>query len=264
MKTAPHPSLPFSVYFDEDAHRYLVDTEKSIEYWQPVPSVTQFVSHYIPPFDAQKMAAKKARYSNPPKTAEQILAEWDAKRIHACELGTRVHANQESMMNGSTDFQQPADERERAIMSSGWEAMQDLTAAGWKPLAAEKMVFSLELRLAGTIDAIFQKDRRVLLVDWKTNEAIHRRNNFGQHFLPPANELEDCEYNKYSLQLNLYKRILIKERYLQSIIEPQILMMLVHLTPDGYKVLDVDDNPVADRLIIDYLTHDWFAEEAPF
>ena len=32
MKTAPHPSLPFSLYFDEDAHRYLVDTEKSIEY----------------------------------------------------------------------------------------------------------------------------------------------------------------------------------------------------------------------------------------
>jgi len=32
MKTSPHPSLPFSLYFDEGAHRYLVDTEKSIEY----------------------------------------------------------------------------------------------------------------------------------------------------------------------------------------------------------------------------------------
>ena len=60
MKTAPHPSLPFSLYFDEDAHRYLVDTEKSIEYWQPLPSVTQFVGHYIPPFDAQKAAVCKA------------------------------------------------------------------------------------------------------------------------------------------------------------------------------------------------------------
>lgn len=84
MKTAPHPSLPFSLYFDEDAHRYLVDTEKSIEYWQPLPSVTQFVGHYIPPFDAQKAAAKKARFSD--KTAEQILAEWDAKKLNKDEL----------------------------------------------------------------------------------------------------------------------------------------------------------------------------------
>lgn len=262
MKQAAHPYLPFSVHFDEAQHLYTIDTDKSIEYWQPVPSVTQFVSHYIPPFDAEKAAKKKAVFSN--KTAEQILAEWDAKRVHACEMGTRVHANQEAMMNALTDYQQPADDRERAIMSAGWEAMRDLAEAGWKPLAAEKMVFSLDFRLAGTIDAIFQKDRKILIVDWKTNEAINCRNKFGQHFLPPAAELDDCEYNKYMLQLNLYKRILLKERYLQAITEPQIAMMLVHLTPDGYNVLDVPDCGVADRLIIDYLTRDWFAEEAPF
>ena len=262
MKTAPHPSLPFSLYFDEDAHQYYIDTEKNQEYWQPVPSVTQFVGHYIPPFDAQKMAAKKARYSD--KTAEQILQEWDAKRAHACEMGTRVHYNQEMMMNGSQDFQQPADDRERAIMSSGWQAMTDLASAGWQPVAAEKMVFSLEYKLAGTIDAIFQRGREILIVDWKTNEAIHRRNQYGQHFLPPANELEDCEFNKYAIQLNLYKRILLKESYVQAITERQISLMLVHLTPTGYNALPVADCPIADRLLLDYLTRDWYAEEAPF
>ena len=264
MKTAPHPSLPFSLHFDEANHQYFIDTEKSPPYWQMVPSVTQFVSHYIPPFDAQKMAAKKARYSNPPKTAEQILQEWDAKRAHACEMGTRVHYNQEVMINGSQDFQQPADDRERAIMSAGWQAMTDLSAAGWQPVAAEKMVFSLEYKLAGTIDAIFQRGREILIVDWKTNEAIHRRNPYGQHFLPPANELEDCEFNKYAIQLNLYKRILLKESYVQAIAEQQISLMLVHLTPTGYNALPVADCPVADRLLLDYLTRDWYAEEAPF
>lgn len=264
MKTSPHPILPFSVHFSEADHQYFIDTEKSREYWQPVPSVTQFVSHYIPPFDAQKMAAKKARYSNPPKTAEQILQEWDAKRTHACEMGTRVHYNQEMMMNGSPDFQQPADERERAIMSAGWQAMTDLAAAGWQPVAAEKMVFSLEYKLAGTIDAIFQRGREILIVDWKTNEAIHKKNQYGQHFLPPANELEDCEYNKYMIQLNLYKRILLKESYVQAIAEQQISLMLVHLTPTGYNALPVADCPVADRLLLDYLTRDWYAEETPF
>ena len=262
MKTAPHPTLPFTLYFDEDAHRYTIDTEKSPEYWQPVPSVTQFVAHYIPPFDAEKAARKKAAYAG--KTAEQILQEWDAKRIHACEMGTRVHYNQEAMMNGLQDFQQPADERERAIMSSGWQAMTDLSAAGWQPVAAEKMVFSLEYRLAGTIDAIFQRGREILIVDWKTNEAIHRRNQYGQHFLPPANELEDCEYNKYMLQLNLYKRILLKDGYLLTMQEPQISLMLVHLTPTGYAALPVADCGIADRLLLDYLTRDWYAEEAPF
>jgi ATP-dependent exoDNAse (exonuclease V) beta subunit len=264
MKTAPHPTLPFTLYFNEDAHQYLIDTEKSQEYWRSVPSVTQFVSHYIPPFDAEKAAKKKAAYSNPPKTPEQILQEWDAKRAHACEMGTRVHANQEAMMNGSQDFQQPADDRERAIMSAGWQAMTDLSAAGWQPLAAEKMVFSMEYRLAGTIDAIFQRGREILIVDWKTNEAIHKRNNFGQHFLPPANALEDCEYNKYMLQLNLYKRILLKDGYLLTMQEPQISLMLVHLTPTGYNALPAADCGIADRLLLDYLTRDWYAEEAPF
>ena len=262
MKTAPHPTLPFTLYFDEDAHRYLVDTEKSPAYWQPVPSVTQFVAHYIPPFDAEKAAKKKAAYAG--KTAEQILQEWDAKRAHACEMGTRVHANQEAMMNGSQDFQQPEDDRERLIMSAGWQAMTDLSAAGWQPLAAEKMVFSMEYRLAGTIDAIFQRGREILIVDWKTNEAIHKRNNFGQHFLPPANSLEDCEYNKYMLQLNLYKRILLKDGYLLTMQEPQISLMLVHLTPTGYNALPVADCGIADRLLLDYLTRDWYAEKAPF
>ena len=201
MKTAPHPTLPFTLHFDEANHQYYIDTEKSREYWQPVPSVTQFVGHYIPPFDAEKAAKKKAAYAG--KTAEQILQEWDAKRAHACEMGTRVHANQEAMMNGSQDFQQPADDRERAIMSAGWQAMTDLAAASWQPAAAEKMVFSLEYRLAGTIDAIFQRGREILIVDWKTNEAIHRRNPYGQHFLPPANELEDCEFNKYAIHITL-------------------------------------------------------------
>jgi len=261
-KTAPHPTLPFTLYFDEDAHRYTIDTEKSPEYWQPVPSVTQFVSHYIPPFDAEKAAKKKAAYAG--KTAEQILQEWDAKRAHACEMGTRVHANQEAMMLGRQDFQQPADDRERAIMSAGWQAMTDLSAAGWQPLAAEKMVFSMEYRLAGTIDAIFQRGREILIVDWKTNEAIHKKNNFGQHFLPPANSLEDCEFNKYTLQLNLYKRILLKDGYLLTMQEPQISLMLVHLTPTGYNALPVPDCGIADRLLLDYLTRDWYAEEAPF
>ena len=261
-KTAPHPTLPFTLYFDEDSHRYTIDTEKSPEYWQPVPSVTQFVAHYIPPFDAEKAAKKKAVYAG--KTAEQILQEWDAKRAHACEMGTRVHANQEAMMNGSQDFQQPADDRERLIMSAGWQAMTDLTAAGWQPLAAEKMVFSIEYRLAGTIDAIFQRGREIFIVDWKTNEAIHKRNQFGQHFLPPANSLEDCEFNKYMLQLNLYKRILLKDGYLLTMQEPQISLMIVHLTPTGYAALPVADCGIADRLLLDYLTRDWYAEEAPF
>ena len=92
MKNSPHPILPFSVHFSEADHQYYIDTEKSREYWQPVPSVTQFVGHYIPPFDAQKMAAKKARYSSPPKTAEQILQEWDAKRAHACDTFEQTDA----------------------------------------------------------------------------------------------------------------------------------------------------------------------------
>ena len=254
MISIKHPIADFTLYFDEAKHQYLIDIEKSQEYWQKVPSVTQFVGHYTPTFDADKIAAITAKKQG--KTADAVKAEWEAKKNAACEMGTRVHANQEKHLKGLTNYEQPQDDRERQIMAYGWKAIEDMLSAGFKPIDAEKMVFSLSFKLAGTIDALMQKGRVIYIIDWKTNGEIKAHNEYHQFMLPPAESLEDCALNHYSLQLNLYERILKRDFYIPQIQE--VKKMLVHLQPTQYKIIPIDDNPIADKLLLDYLACDWY------
>ena len=41
-------------------------------------------------------------------------------------------------------------------------------------------------------------------------------------------------------------------------------MNIIHLTPEGFQVHVIEDMPESDRLLLDYLTNDWFAPEPPF
>lgn len=254
MIAAKHPINDFSVYFDEEKHQYKIDIEKNQEYWLEVPSVTQFINHYSPPFDENKVSAIVARKKG--KTQAEILAEWKNKRDYACDMGTRIHANQEKAMKEQTDFLPPQNERERQIMFHGFQAIQDMKAAGFVPLTAEQMIFSMSLKLAGTIDAIFQKSRILWLVDWKTNEKIDRCNEYHNFMFPPAETLEDCAFNHYKLQLNLYERILKTDGYIPKI--QTVKKMLIHLRPQSYEIINIDDEPIADKLLLDYMEFDWF------
>ena len=261
MKTAKHPTFDLTLFFNEEKHLYgFGDENYTWEIVDRIPSVTQFVAHYTPEFDAEAIAAKVAGKQG--RTVEEVKTEWEDGKNYACEFGTRVHANQEAMMTGNQPTSAPEDEREQAIMLAGCQAMNDITSAGWRPFAAEKMVFSPMLRIAGTIDAIFVRGREMLIVDWKTNKAINRANRYHVHMLPPIEDLDDCEFTHYMLQLNLYQRILSRDGYINKETHPR--KMIVHLTPDGYKTYPVDDNRAADTLLCDFLSCDWFCTFVPF
>ena len=98
-------------------------------------------------------------------------------------------------------------------------------------LVPEMQVFSEELGLAGTIDLVVKgQNNTCTLIDWKTNKQINKKSKYkkkGIHEL--TKDIEDCEYEKYSLQLNAYKLILEKEYGLK--VED---MIIVHLLEDKY------------------------------
>ena len=260
MKQARHPKCDIRLLFEEEKHEYRMSVgETAPAPWEestPLPSVTQFVGHYCNGFDGEAIAVRKAERNG--QTAEQVKAEWAA----AADMGTRVHANQEHLMRGEFPSERPLDEREKRIMAAGWDAFQAIKAAGWQPLAAELMVFSPTYKLCGTVDAIFRRGREFMVADWKTNKALHAHGYLGARMNPPAENLEDCCMSKYGLQLNLYRRILLHEGYIQSDTPPR--MAIVHLTPDGFRAHPIEDMPEADRLLLDYVTGDWFAPEPPF
>ena len=78
-----------------------------------------------------------------------------------------------------------------------------------KPVEIEKSVYNNEYKIAGTIDCIFAvigTDERIL-VDFKRKPCIKKVNYFDKH----TSIIADTEYNKISIQLNLYKFLLNDE-----------------------------------------------------
>lgn len=84
------------------------------------------------------------------------------------------------------------------------------------PVRLEFVVGDSELGYAGQVDAIFYdlNTKLLHLYDYKTDKKINRTNRFSK-FYPPFNHLDDCEFNKYSLQVSMYKYILEKNTNLE-------------------------------------------------
>ena len=92
------------------------------------------------------------------------------------------------------------------------------------------MVYSKELKLAGTIDLLLydKNSDSYNILDWKTSKRIDSKafkNKKGNHSV--TSNMDDCNFNHYALQISLYRYIL-EEFYGLKISEH----MIVHLMED--------------------------------
>ena len=87
-----------------------------------------------------------------------------------------------------------------------------------------------------------------MIYDWKRSKEISFENRFGQTSKTKCiRHMEDCNYSHYSLQLNVYRRIL-QEKYNMKITK----LALVVLHPDNpYENYEVIDVPMLDKEIED-------------
>jgi ATP-dependent exoDNAse (exonuclease V) beta subunit len=110
------------------------------------------------------------------------------------------------------------------------------------------MIFHEEMKLAGSIDMVFEnEDGTLSIYDWKRSKEITKVNNWNQYALNPLIcEMPDTNFWHYSLQLNTYKRIL-EEKYDKKVTK----LCLVRLHPNAeektYELLEV---PILDKEMI--------------
>jgi len=135
--------------------------------------------------------------------------------------------------------------KDKKKINQGIKAFHNIIRKLGEPLPLpEQKIYNEELLLAGTIDLVINHngvkngeettDRVVSLYDWKTNKEIKRKGYKGQKgILPPTEDLEDCNYIKYALQLSTYAYILEKTG---SIIYK---LYIIHLREDGYEIIEV-------------------------
>lgn len=197
---------------DPQNHIYYTHEGEPVRY-----SVTQFIGRFFPPFRATTVAEACARKRG--ISSDQVLAEWRS----ASDRGTRVHEHIHFFLNG---FDVDDDSGEFASFSTFCDDHPE-----WTLLKSEFIVHSRDI--AGSIDALFLDEQgKVHMVDWKvTNKDL--KHHYGRYAKTPIHHLQDTSYNRYSLQLNLYRQ-LVKEFIIFK-------MWIVQLTPTGYTKIEVYD-----------------------
>ena len=183
--------------FSEEAHVYSVGDKILV-------SVTQIVASQFRPFNARVMAAQleKTKACDPASEYFQmdrfeIESHWKRIGREAREKGTELHKAIECYYLHGHAPQEPSVEWDQFVRFH-----QD--HPDWLLLATEHRVHNDYA--AGTIDAVFYTPEGVVLVDWKRSKAIdYSGYGQGRNYMKHA---ADCNYNKYSLQLSLYKKLI--------------------------------------------------------
>lgn len=209
--------MPPNIKFIADGHRYLIE-----ETGQELRSATQFISNFFEKFDKDywsKYIAARDGF-----TVKDVLKKWNDKSKESMGFGTLVHAYAEALIKNK-ELPDPLTQRHSVYFSAVDLFMKE---EPYEFFDAEKVIGSPSLGIAGTIDGLSKIGDEVFLIDWKTNEKIDFQGYNGKACLKPLDNLPDCNFSKYSLQLSLYRYILEKEDGIA--VSGQ---RLVHLYPDG-------------------------------
>jgi ATP-dependent exoDNAse (exonuclease V) beta subunit len=101
-----------------------------------------------------------------------------------------------------------------------------------KPYRTEWTIYHEELKLAGSIDMVYENpDGSLKIYDWKRSKEISKINNFNKYAITECvSHLQDANYWHYSLQLNTYKAIL-EEKYGKKVTD----LYLIRLHPNNEK-----------------------------
>jgi hypothetical protein len=245
------------IKFYARGHKYEILSDKNSKY----TSVTTWNHSHFPKFDADKIIDNifKSKSWGPDhkywgQTAEQIKASWKANGDAVAGAGTNLHERIENFMNNDKlkpgytlkdlyeDYNNTCEYNELE-----WDYFLKFVNDNpeLKPYRTEWMIFHEEMKLAGSIDMVFEnEDGTLSIYDWKRSKEITKVNNWNQYALNPLiSEMPDTNFWHYSLQLNTYKRIL-EEKYDKKVTK----LCLVRLHPNAeektYELLEV---PILDK-----------------
>ena len=130
-----------------------------------------------------------------------ILQEWSAAKKDGLAGGSKIHEYLEHRWSGKI-----FDEDIPKYVPRVYNELSSRLI----PIAIEKIVGDYDFRYAGQFDGLFYSHKDgVILRDTKTDKSIDFDNKY-EKLLPPLDFLDSCNFNIYTLQLNLYARCIEK------------------------------------------------------
>lgn len=240
-----------TVHFDEGGHVYKVyDKEQNLKH-KPI-SVTTLIHKYQRPFDLEGMSKKTAMKEG--VSQDEIKARWAKINKTACRYGTKMHTVAERIFNGEFVDDSTFTPEEQVVFH---QINQVVSRMKEKPYdyESEKIVFDPTMNVAGTIDLLGRNKNTgdYILMDWKTNKRIRKDNEWGDTFLSPVDDLPDCEFSLYGLQLSMYEKILKDGGFIDKNANVKKYICHFHAN-DGCKFHEVDDS---FKIPLEKIVNDW-------
>lgn len=255
----PHPRDAL-IEFDAGPHKYTCAGEANYT------SVTTWNHSHFKQFDADaiitKMMANERTWSKSPyygQTREEIKAGWDKNRDEAAQLGTEMHYGIECYYRGETlltphvgvdgvgDKEGLGKNVDGGAGSGSGMTLSPHFMSFLEhhphliPYRTEWMIFDEDVRLAGSIDMVYEDDgeNEVMIYDWKRCKDIKKTNGFGEFALTDCiSHLPDTNYWHYTLQLNTYKAIL-EAKYNKKV--TRMCLVCLHPNLPSYQIFVVPD-----------------------
>ena len=212
--------------FNEQEHRYTVGISNFIP-------VSNEIKNFYKQFD-YGIAVFVAKKQN--KTTDEVLKEWEYKRIQSAKKGSDIHLFGENIYKFyygfidifyyGTEF---IKEKENLLKFFVRQLLDGLI-----PIASEYRMYDKQLEIAGTLDLLWYdtKTNSVILDDYKTNENLFKQYK-NQKLLEPFGCIDDTPYSKYMIQLSYYQ-MMLENIGINNITKRR----LIHITDKKYTIYD--------------------------
>lgn len=151
------------------------------------------------------------------KTQQGILDAWDEENRKSCERGTKIHEEIENSF-----YNHPKDiSLQKFGLGGKFECRKDYSELDLEfGVYPEYLVYRESddgiLRIAGQVDLIVKEGNEITIIDHKTNKKIDQKSGFNSatksssKMKYPLNNLMDCNFYHYTLQLSTYAWMLQK------------------------------------------------------
>lgn len=182
-------------------------------------SVTSLVSQFKKPFDAKNVAERVTKskrskwYGIPP---QKILEIWDSEANRATTLGTYYHNQREADLCSFASIERDGITVPVITPVEEIDGLKQAPSQRLDPgVYPEHMVFLKSAGICGQSDLVEVVNGYVNITDYKTNKEIKTESfknweGISEKLLIPVNNLDDCHFNHYALQLSIYMYIILK------------------------------------------------------
>ena len=157
------------------------------------------------------------------RSKDDIKMEWSKNGEEAAKLGTLLHEDIERFFNDEKVLNE--DTVEFGYFVNFWEEFK-LKNPQFNVYRTEWTVYDEDKNVAGTIDCVLADENdNMVILDWKRSKEIKTQNFFEKGF-GPFSDMDNCNYNHYRIQLNIYRSIL-ERKYDKNVVG----MFIVVLNP---------------------------------